>query len=62
MGKKAKQLKQDNKKDPSTLEEGDLIEFPRGIYSHWGVYIGMYQCPLFNSRISMFLAFLFTFL
>ena len=22
------------------LEEGDMVEFPRGVYSHWGVYIG----------------------
>ena len=22
------------------LEEGDLLEFPRGAYSHWAVYIG----------------------
>ncbi|KAK7504445.1 hypothetical protein BaRGS_00004311 [Batillaria attramentaria] len=22
------------------LEEGDMIEFPRGAYSHWAVYIG----------------------
>ncbi|GFO45125.1 hras-like suppressor 3 [Plakobranchus ocellatus] len=25
----------------SELEPGDLIEFPRGLYSHWGVYIGV---------------------
>ncbi|XP_076472373.1 phospholipase A and acyltransferase 3-like [Babylonia areolata] len=24
----------------SVLEPGDLIEFPRGMYSHWAVYIG----------------------
>ena len=23
------------------LEEGDLIEFPRGAYSHWAVYLGI---------------------
>ncbi|XP_033728743.1 phospholipase A and acyltransferase 2-like [Pecten maximus] len=22
------------------LEIGDMVEFPRGLYSHWGVYIG----------------------
>ena len=24
----------------AVLERGDLIEFPRGLYSHWAVYIG----------------------
>ncbi|PVD22504.1 hypothetical protein C0Q70_18318 [Pomacea canaliculata] len=24
----------------STLSEGDLVEFPRGGYSHWGIYAG----------------------
>ena len=24
----------------SDLQVGDLIEFPRGYYSHWGVYVG----------------------
>jgi cell wall-associated NlpC family hydrolase len=24
------------------LEVGDLVEFPRGPYSHWGVYVGQY--------------------
>ena len=24
----------------SQLEEGDLVEFPRGAYSHWAIYIG----------------------
>ena len=24
----------------SALEEGDMVEFPRGAYSHWAVYIG----------------------
>ena len=24
----------------AVLEPGDLIEFPRGLYSHWAVYIG----------------------
>jgi hypothetical protein len=41
-----------------TLEEGDLVEFPRGIFSHWGVYVGMYQCPL--SSCIILLAFLFS--
>jgi len=43
-----------------TLEEGDLVEFKRGIITHWGVYVGMYQCPMSSCRISIFLAFLFT--
>lgn len=29
-----------NKTLLSELQPGDLIEFPRGMYSHWGVYIG----------------------
>ena len=24
------------------LKVGDLVEFPRGQFSHWGVYIGKY--------------------
>ncbi|KAK3583608.1 hypothetical protein CHS0354_039430 [Potamilus streckersoni] len=24
----------------STLEEGDMVEIPRGRYSHWAVYVG----------------------
>ncbi|PVD22523.1 hypothetical protein C0Q70_18337 [Pomacea canaliculata] len=26
-----------------SLREGDLIEFPRGLYSHWAVYVGNQQ-------------------
>jgi len=26
----------------SDLQVGDLIEFPRGYYSHWGVFVGRY--------------------
>ncbi|RUS74120.1 hypothetical protein EGW08_018127 [Elysia chlorotica] len=29
-----------NKTLLAELQPGDLIEFPRGAYSHWGVYIG----------------------
>ncbi|GFR98446.1 HRAS-like suppressor 3 [Elysia marginata] len=29
-----------NKTLLSELQPGDLVEFPRGVYSHWGVYIG----------------------
>ena len=25
------------------LEVGDLVEFPRGYYSHWGVFVGKYM-------------------
>ncbi|GFO21167.1 group XVI phospholipase a2 [Plakobranchus ocellatus] len=32
--------KDHNKTVLAELEPGDLIEFPRGLYSHWGVYIG----------------------
>ncbi len=24
----------------AVLEPGDLIEFDRGVYQHWGVYVG----------------------
>ena len=52
-----RQLRRHNETVLGTLEEGDLVEFPRELYSHWGVYVGMYQCLLFNCRISIFLAF-----
>ncbi|GFO21160.1 hras-like suppressor 3 [Plakobranchus ocellatus] len=29
-----------NQRVLSELEPGDLVEFPRSLYSHWGVYIG----------------------
>lgn len=34
------QLRRHNTTVLETLEEGDLVEFSRGIFSHWGVYIG----------------------
>ena len=40
------QLRRDNEAVLKTLEEGDLVEFDRGLINHWGVYVGMYQCPL----------------
>jgi hypothetical protein len=55
------QLRRHNETVLGTLEEGDLVEFPRKLFSHWGIYVGMYQYLLFNCRISIFLAFLFTF-
>ena len=36
----------------ATLEEGDMVEFKRGRFSHWGISAGMYQiftnflCPV----------------
>jgi len=30
-----------NKSVLDTLEPGDLIEFSRGMYSHWAIYKGM---------------------
>lgn len=48
------QIRQHNEKVLITLEVGDLVEFPGEFISHWGVYVGMYQCTL-----SIFLAFLF---
>jgi len=36
------QLKLHNKYVLDELEEGDLVEFPRGPFSHWGVYVGQY--------------------
>jgi len=56
----AQQLRRHNETVLGTLEEGDLVEFDRGIITHWGVYVGMYQCPMSSCRISIFLAFLFT--
>jgi hypothetical protein len=51
------QLQRDNEAVLKTLEEGDLVEFDRGLINHWGVYVGMYQCPL--SSCIILLAFLF---
>ena len=34
------QRKAHNKYVLDELEVGDLVEFPRGPYSHWGVYVG----------------------
>ena len=25
------------------LDVGDMVEFKRGMYSHWGVYVGMFR-------------------
>ena len=36
-------VEEHNKKVLETLEIGDLVEVPGKIYSHWAVYIGMYQ-------------------
>ena len=33
-------LKEDNETVQATLEEGDLVEFPRELFSHWGIYVG----------------------
>lgn len=30
-----------NDSDVESLEPGDLIEFDRTYYDHWGVYVGM---------------------
>lgn len=29
-----------NKRELAELVEGDAVEFKRGLYSHWGIYIG----------------------
>ena len=34
------QLQRDNEAVLKTLEEGDLVEFDRGLTNHWGVYVG----------------------
>ena len=39
-------VRRHNERVLETLEEGDLVEFDRGMINHWGVYVGMYQCPL----------------
>jgi hypothetical protein len=36
------------------LEEGDLVEFPRGLFSHWGVYVGQYLLILCRLDLSSF--------
>lgn len=33
-------LSEHNKTVLATLEEGDLVEFPRLLFSHWGIYVG----------------------
>jgi hypothetical protein len=36
------------------LEEGDLVEFPGGLFSHWGVYVGQYLLILCRLDLSSF--------
>lgn len=36
----AKTLESYNKSVIAEAKEGDLLEFNRGVYSHWAVYIG----------------------
>ena len=36
------------------LEEGDLVEFPRVLFSHWGVYVGQYLLILCRLDLSSF--------
>ncbi|KAL3876941.1 hypothetical protein ACJMK2_034720 [Sinanodonta woodiana] len=33
-------IRQHNQTVLDSLEDGDLVEFPRGLYSHWAVYVG----------------------
>ncbi|CAC5380346.1 PLA2G16 [Mytilus coruscus] len=41
MAQKLVPVREHNQTVLDNLEEGDLVEFPRGrVYSHWGVYIG----------------------
>jgi hypothetical protein len=35
------QVQQHNANVLESLEAGDLVEFKRGVYSHWAVYIGI---------------------
>jgi hypothetical protein len=35
-------IKQHNTTVLEKLEKGDLVEFKRGVYSHWAVYAGIY--------------------
>ena len=42
MASKALEVRRHNETLLQVLEPGDLVEFPRGAYSHWAVYIGMY--------------------
>ncbi|XP_046558723.1 phospholipase A and acyltransferase 1-like [Haliotis rubra] len=36
----SQELQRHNQTVLDTLEEGDLLEFDRGLYSHWAVYVG----------------------
>lgn len=35
-----KDIDRHNRNLLSTLSKGDLVEFQRGAYSHWGIYAG----------------------
>nr|KAG5696928.1 hypothetical protein BaRGS_015892 [Batillaria attramentaria] len=39
-GQASTELRKHNEELLDELEDGDLIEFPRGVYSHWAVYVG----------------------
>ena len=45
----------------AVLEPGDLIEFPRGLYSHWAVYIGglapFFLLPFIGKKINQNVAY-----
>ena len=51
------QFRRHNEAVLRTLKIGNLVAFERKYYTYVGVYVGMYQCLLFNCRISIFLAF-----
>ena len=46
----------------SELKVGELVEFPRGLYSHWGVYIGQYLlilCSLVHLDYNMYISYIY---
>lgn len=44
----AKTLESYNRSVIAEAKEGDLLEFNRGVYSHWAVYIGQYNYKKMN--------------
>ncbi|KAL8562986.1 hypothetical protein ACOMHN_004678 [Nucella lapillus] len=40
MSRASLEIRSHNSRLLSQLEVGDLLQFPRGVYSHWAVYIG----------------------
>jgi hypothetical protein len=55
-------LREHNKSVLQSLEVGDLVEFPRGLFSHWGVSIGQYLlilCSLVHLDYNMYISYIY---